>query len=438
MAKALTSKFVAAAKSSEARVEFPDAASPGLYLVVQPSGVKSWALRYRLAGKPKKLTIGPALVERAVPLPEGRRPDLGDGHTLAEARVAAGTILEALKEGRDPATEKKRALASSASGADTASAALDDFLEKHVDKKNRPSTARETRRFIVLYLRPAWGDKKIKRIAKADVNDVLHDVEERGGPASANRVLAIISKFFNWTVERGLLSSSPAKGVKAPAAIVSRDRVLTDDEIRWFWKATEGFGYPFGSVWQMLLLTGQRREEVAGAVRKEFLLSGDKPSWLIPRERSKNGNEHLVPLSADAVAILERLPKVSGGFLFTTTGTTSVSGYSKAKKRLDAAMLEIAGKEADARGADPAQVEIPEWRLHDLRRTAASGMAALGFAVHVVEAVLNHKSGKISGVAAVYNRHEYADEKRAALTAWSNKVRALIEPAASNVVPLRA
>ena len=166
---------------------------------------------------------------------------------------------------------------------------------------------------------------------------------------------------------------------------------------------------------QLLILTGQRREEVAGARRREFKEQGTL--WTIPAERVKNGNAQDVPLTGTIQGILGALPRIGSKseYLFSTTGVGPVSGHSNAKEQLDATMLAIAREEAEARGENPDDAKLEPWRLHDLRRTAASGMARLGIAVHVIEAVLNHKSGQVSGVAAVYNRHSYLPKKDAPL-----------------------
>jgi integrase len=187
---------------------------------------------------------------------------------------------------------------------------------------------------------------------------------------------------------------------------------------------------------RLLLLTGQRRDEVAKARYREFL---HQALWQIPKERTKNGIAHEVPLSTAAQEVIAALPRIAGrvGLLFTRTGEKALSGYSNAKERLDRVMLDIAREEAAERGLDPGEVEIPKWRLHDLRRTMASGMARLGHPPHVVEAVLNHTGGTISGVAAVYNRYSYADEKRRALEVWGRFVTDLVKGSAPNIVSLR-
>jgi integrase len=176
----------------------------------------------------------------------------------------------------------------------------------------------------------------------------------------------------------------------------------------------------------LLMLTGVRRDEAASSRWEEFSLVGEKPFWLLPGERVKNGRGHILPLAPEAVDILAKLDRVGvAGFVFTTTGETPVSGFAKMKSRLDALMLAIAREECSERGGDPNDVEIKPWRLHDLRRTVATGMADIGIGPHIVEAVLNHVSGAKASVAGVYNRAAYESEKRIALLAWASRIKRL-------------
>jgi integrase len=397
------------------RLEIPDGLLTGLYFVVQPSGARSWAVRYRYAGRPCKLTLGayPAL-------------DLG------VARSRAREALQAVAAGRDPAAERKEAVRKAREGSDgrdLVSTQLDLFYERHVTPNNTVRTAGEVKRALDKDVRAAWGNRRVQDITRRDVIELLDSIVDRGTPIAANRALAYMRRFFNWLIERSVIETSPGDRVKAPSAETDRDRILTDDEIRWLWKATERLDYPFGPFVRLLLLTGQRRDEVAKARYREF----PHPAlWQIPKERTKNGIGHDLPLSTAAQAIIAALPRVAGraGFLFTTAGEAAISGYSSAKERLDRFMLEVARKEAEERGQDPEHVEIPEWRLHDLRRTIASGMARLGHPPHAVEAILNHVNGTISGVAAVYNRYSYSDEKARALEDWGRFVTELVGDAA--------
>ncbi|WP_127143188.1 tyrosine-type recombinase/integrase [Pelagibacterium montanilacus] len=424
MAKPLTDRAIKAEIAKAERGEFAsrrevaDGGMPGLYLVVQPSGVASWAYRYRspIDGKPKKLTIG-------------RYP----AFPLTDARKAAGKAARDVAEARDPATEKLAARIGAQDRSDMVGELLDTFIKRHVDKK-KDSTAAEMRRLIEREVRPLWGNRKVHAITRREVIDLLDGIVERGAETLANRVLALVRRFFNWCAERGVIEAPPTAGVKAPAPEISRDRVLNDSEIRWLWKATEAQG-PLNGAVRMLVLTGQRRSEVGEMTRQEI----DGSDWHIPPERTKNGNAHTVPLSPLAQTTLAAQPELGrAGLVFTSNGRTPSSGWSKHKRDLDAAMLAAAVAEAQKRGKPSDDISLPAWRFHDLRRTAASGMARLGQPVHVVEALLNHKSGTVKGVAAVYNRYDYADEKRRAANAWASYVETLVTNKPANVVQIRA
>jgi integrase len=260
------------------------------------------------------------------------------------------------------------------------------------------------------------------------VVDLLDDIADSGRVATANRVRAYLSHFFGWCASREIIAMSPVLGVKPVAKEASRDRVLTDDEIRWLWQACEDLGQPWGPLGKTLLLSGQRLREVAGMTDAEI----HGGTWHIPAARTKNGRAHDVPLPEAASGVLAGVERIKGknGYVFTTTGDTPLSGFFKGRNHLADRMAEVAEKE---RG-EP--VEIPRWTFHDLRRTAATGMARLGIPVRVTEAVLNHVSGTGGGIVGVYQRHDYADEKRQALEAWGRFVLSLVEGQSDNVVLL--
>lgn len=365
MAKALTVKQLDTLQAGPTRREVPDGLLAGLYFVIQPSGSKSWAVRYRHAGKPCKLTLG-------------RYPAVD----LATARLRAREALQAAALGRNPAAEKQEAARQSADTRNTVASQLNAFYARHVKPNNTVRTAGEVMRALDKDVRPAWGNRRVQDITRRDVVELLDGIVDRGTPIAANRALAYMRKFFNWLVERDVLSASPCDRVKAPAAEQDRDRVLSDSELRWLWTATERTGYPFGPFVRFLLLTGQRRDEAAKLRWSEIA----KPDlWTIPKERTKNRTAHDVPLSGAARDLLADLPRVAGsaGYVFSTNGTAPISGYSHAKERLDRFMLTMAREEAAQRGLAPEEIVIPDWRLHDLRRTLASGMARLGHAPHV-------------------------------------------------------
>jgi integrase len=428
MAKALTAVSVEKLRPEGSRREIPDALMPGLYLVIQPSGSKSWAVRYRHGGRPRKLTVGgyPAF-------------------DLAAARKKASEALQAAASGADPARQKKAAKAAAhLNNQDVFPAVARLFIARHARPNNK--SWKEAARLLGLRPNPEqpdelvqikgglvelWNDRPVREIGKRDVLGAIDDLVDGGTGTLANRTLSQIRKLFNWAVERDIALSSPCIGLKAPIAEESRDRVLTDDEIRWLWNAAEMQGFPFGPMTQLLLLMGQRRSEIAGMRLAE--LSIRDRMWHLPKGRTKNGEAHDVPLADRVISILRQLPKIAGdGFAFTSTGVTPVSGFSRAKAGLDLLMMDVAAKEK-SKGVP----RIESWIFHDLRRTCASGMASLGIAPHIVEAVLNHKSGTIKGVAAVYNRHRYVVEKRQALEAWANRVAEIVD-GERKVVRLRA
>jgi integrase len=410
--KKLTDLFVERAKApTRGRREYFDASFPGLALRITANGGKSWSIFYRFGGRLRRFTIGayPAI-----------KP--------AQARREATAALERVRQGFDPAEEKRARRDLRPPAADTFAAVAHDYLERHLRKNAAPATYREAVRDLGHDAMPRWHNRPIASITRREVIELIDSIVARGSEVQANRALARLRALFNWAIEKDRLSASPVERIKLPTKERPRDRVLSDDELRWFWSAAEEIDWPFGPLAQLLLLTAQRRDEVAGMEWQEIDLA--KSTWVLPRHKVKNNRAHEVPLSDAAVAVLQSIPRLGNGLVFTTTGETAVSGFSKAKSRLDAAMQDA--KCAELGKAD----QIPEWTLHDLRRTAATGMARLNFAPHVVDKALNHVSGTIRGVAAVYNQFQYLQERRAALEAWGRHVGTVTSPTASNVVAL--
>lgn len=400
VAKALTAKGVEAARSEGKRIEVPDGHTRGLFLIIQPSGVKSWALRYRFEGRPKKLTIGPVLINRDQP---DVAPALGSPHTLGEARTAAQMAKLSVGHRVDPAAALKAAKAPLPDPeSHLVKAHSNRFVQQYCKPKNR--SWRETERQFKTTIHPAIGHRRVSEVTKADIVAIRDGLIEGGKPIMANRVFATLRKFFNWLVGRGVLEASPCAGLSMPSSERSRDRVLSWSEVAAMWTASEELGEPFGALFRALLLSGQRRDEVAALKDQE--IDSVRSIWTIPAERAKNGKAHIVPVTDAFVELIAKVKRVGKlGLVFSTTGETPVSGFSRAKARLD----------------DIVKFNEP-WTLHDLRRTVATGMAELGEPIHVVEAVLNHRSGTIKGVAAVYNRHDYFEEKARALMAWGRFV----------------
>ncbi len=428
MAKKLTAASVEKIKANpEKRTEIPDGLLTGLYLVVQPTGRKSWAVRYRHNGKSRKIALGsyPAI-------------------DLAKARQSGKSVLQAVQEGHDPAGDRQEEKRAAHLGPCDELVQLDSvartFLARYAKPKNR--SWKETARLVGLVpgadgatdpmqfeavnggIVDRWGTRRIDEISRAEIIAELDSIVDRGAPVLANRTLAALRKMFNWAITRGLVDASPCDKVKPPADERSRDRVLSDDELRALWVACDELNWPFGRLFQMLALTGQRRDEVGCLSWRE--IEGDL--WTIPRERAKNDKAHDVPLSGQVMAILADLPRIgSSGYVFTTNGDTPVSGFSKAKVALDEKMAKILDVD-----------KVEPWRLHDIRRTVASGMARLGIGLAVIEKVLNHTSGSFAGIVGVYQRHEFADEKRRALEAWGRFVETVASGNGSqNVIEIR-
>ncbi|KAA9009696.1 tyrosine-type recombinase/integrase [Histidinibacterium aquaticum] len=381
------------------RREVPDPALPGLYLIIQPSGAKSWALRYRHSGKPKKMTLG-------------RWPVMG----LDYARTAATEALQRLEDGTDPnnaGQAEKRAIAAAS---ETFAKVVEDYSARHLAKlKSGAHVTRELQRHAVA----RFGHRQLGEITRRDVLDLLEEIAATGKLTTANRQRAYLGRLFAWALERDMIESSPVAGTKPVARERPRERVLSHDEVRWFWRACERIGPPFGPMARLLLLTGQRLGEVVGMTKGE--LRSDL--WHLPAERTKNRRAHEVPLSPAALEVLAEAPRIANasGLVFSTTGVTPLSGYSRARDRIAVEMERLAASEV----GEP--VEILHWSFHDLRRTAATGMARLGIPVRTTEAVLNHVSGTGGGIVGVYQRHDFAVEKRRALEAWAGLVAEIVE-----------
>ena len=239
--------------------------------------------------------------------------------------------------------------------------------------------------------------RSIHEISKRDVIDIVSAIEQRGAPIAANKALKVIKTFLRWCVGRAILDQSPADGVPLPTKETARDRILTDDELARVIIAARKMGNPYSGIVELLALTGQRREEVARCTWDELDL--DAKTWMLPTERTKNAKPHLIHLSNQALAVLNKAPK-QGKHVFSRPGDRPFDDFSSAKRELDK-LSSVAG-----------------WRLHDLRRTCVSGMARLGVPPHVADKILNHQAGTISGVAAVYQRHDFIVERKDALERW--------------------
>jgi integrase len=451
MAKQLTAAAVKKFRPAKGRREIPDGGCPSLYVVIQAGGYRSWAMRFRRpSGKSAKLTLGPVDLSGKESETD---PVFGTPLTLASARRLAADIHRQRAMGRDvvadlEASKRRQRSEQDIRAKSTFGTAAHDFIEGHAKRKTR----RWQEQARLLGLRPTakglevirggmadrWGDKPIAEIDGHDIYGVVDESRRRGVPglerrsaglteARARAMFSCLSKMFAWLMQHQRVEKNPCMGVHRPDAPKARDRVLTDAEIVKFWSATSAGRREFAVLLKLLLLTGCRLNEVAGMTRTE--LSDDGATWNIPGARTKNGRPHVVPLAPLARDLLAGLAG-EGALVFTSTGSTLISGWSKIKNRLDEAMLEAARKESD-------DTLIPPWRLHDLRRTCATGMAELGIAPHIIEAVLNHVSGARAGVAGIYNRALHSAEKKAALERWAVHIHGLVTSQKGQVVQLR-
>jgi integrase len=375
------------------QVEYPDSAVPGLRVRIGVGGTKSFILRKRVAGKWRNVTLG----------------RYSERFTLAAARKKARTLLSDIEFKADPVAALPKPRPYQSAGF-TVRALWPDYKAAKSHLRN----LREVERVFHRHILPEFGDRAADSVTRAEITRFIDEIA-RTAPGMARRTLSYLSSFYGWALPRlDRLPGNPCRDAGRPRRPKSRERVLGQQETGLLWNILEGEREPFGSAIQLLLLTGQRRNEVFNADCSEFDLQSRV--WTIPGARAKNGVAHLVPLPLQAISIVKELTKArSVGKLFPARGNAEAgpSGFSKAMTRIRAALEE----QVDA--------PVPHWTLHDLRRTLATGMQRLGVRLEVTEAVLNHLSGSRSGIVGVYQRHNYFIEKRAALNAWAKEVRRL-------------
>jgi integrase len=399
-------------------------------------GHKTWIAMGRVDGKAVMQTLG----------------TLAQIPKVDKARETARSSILKMKGGVNPVEERRADMARRAGEAARAEGAAREavegrfavvaerFLVEHVERNCSPRYAAEVRRILEHDVLSRWGERPIRGITKHDVNELLDAKASRrerprkgteGGSAiQANRTLTHLRTFFGWAVGQDLIDADPSAGVLPRGKERTRDRVLGDDEIVWFWRGAERPGWPFAAIFRLLLLTAQRESEVAGMRWSEVDLA--QRTWTIPRERTKSDRKHVVHLSGFALEIVEGLPRL-GDLVFPNRAGRPIAGFSKPKEQLDAAM----SAQKHEAGGNPAEIE--PWVIHDLRRTATTIMARLNVAPHVADKILNHSGGTIRGVAAIYNRFAYLDERKAALEALGHFVESLVRTmdGIGNVVDLR-
>ena len=375
--KSFTDLYLKTLKRDRQRRDYFDAAQRGLGIRVAPSGLKTWFVMRRVNSRMTRKTLG-------------RYPEL----SLSEARIKAGDLLSDMAKGQVQARKVVPVFA----------AVMEEWFAG--DQKGKRGIG-EKRRALSVDVLPKLGPVPIDAIGRSDIRSLLDAIVARGAPIQANRVLAYLRRLFNWAVERDIIAVSPAEKIKAPTAERSRDRTLSAAELAAVWNATATLGAPFDAYFRLLILTGQRRNELAAAHWTEFDL--EKGEWTIPASRAKNGTKHIVHLAPAAMDILTRTPRPFGNeYVFTTTGRSPISGFSKIKAKLD----RTSG--------------VTNWTIHDLRRTFATiGTGELGIDPVVMDKILNHRSGVVTGVAAVYQRHAYLEQRRAAMIVWAEFVQSL-------------
>jgi len=436
MSKVLTSLAIGKLRPEATRKEIPTGQIGGLYVVVHPSGQKSFVFRYRdkLSGKGSKVSLGP-FVEKLPLSSSENSPEIGAPQTLATARLIAAQLKIDLASGKSISKARVQ-------GSTTFAEAAVDYSREISGKNKR---WRETAALLGVSgdfevlpegLASHWRNLTLDKI-DADViyrelSYVLtHGVRgapvRKAGPLeSRQRVLfRALSSLFSWMLDTRRIKINPIIGLKAPGVPKSRERTLSDAELVALWKCLEKVSNPFGDIVRLLILTGQRLGEVSGLRRTE-VVSG---VWTIPSIRTKNGVTHTLKFGSQAEKIInqwfEKETPFNKVLIFSNTGKSAPSGWSKIKLKIDALMAEELG-------------ELPPWRLHDIRRTWVTNAARIGVALPVVERAVNHTSGSFGGIAGVYNKHSFQEEIASAMVAMDRFVLDLVNGGpASNVIQLK-
>lgn len=408
----------------------------GFGLRVTSAGTKTFIFQYRRGSAVRRVKIG----------------EYGPGLTPTQARRRAEELRGEVAGGADPAAARQAAIAAELAGAaarHSARAAEALTFAKLVDLwdikrlvHRRPAYRREATRALrhslpdFQALPAASIDTPAVRRALDDIRDRVSTSSSRRqegskkrenpapppasnltGDTMSRRVRSYGRAMYSWAVSSGLVAGNPFAAVVVDSREAPRERVLSAGELREVWQAAGGLGWPWAGYLRMLLLTLQREAETAGMRWAE--LASDFSTWEVPGARTKNGRPHLVHLAEPARAILREAERIEGSALvFTTTGTTPVSGFSKVKRRLDAAIIAARAKQAAETGGQPAPLVL--WRLHDFRRSGVTALAGLGVAWEVADKLLNHVQGRIQGVAAIYQRHEFMAEREAAMRLWAD------------------
>lgn len=354
------------------QVDHFDSSLPGLALRVSSSGRKTWVYFYRHAGKLRRMSF-----------------DVFPAMSVAAAHQKWLEARDLVQAGRDPGRVSQV-------GATDFDGVAEEWLRR--DQEGNRS-AKVVARMLQREVLPKWGHRQISDISRRDARDLIDAIVDRGHPTMARNFHTSLHRLFKWAKGRDIIDANPFADMEKPGGAVRRDRVLTDEELVKVWRASDQLG-AYGPAIKLLILTGARREEIAKLRRNEI----DGNFITLSGERTKNGEPHIIPLSTAALSVLGDIQQ-GDGFVFAA----GLPDWSHSKKKLDKL------------------AEIQAWHIHDLRRTAATGLQRLGIALQVTEAVLGHTGGSRAGIIGVYQRHDYAAEKRAALEAWGAHVMALVE-----------
>lgn len=360
------------------------------------AGAVSYVLQFRMGGresKTRRYTIG----------------SHGSPWTPATARAEAERLAILIAQGTDPGEAERQRRRESVD------LAFDNYSDRFADACVGEGWRRLVKRSLELHVKPVLGSKPLPNLTRIDIVAVF-DRMPRAQIANIRNVFAVLRRLLRWAVSRGDIDRSPMEGMETPPPVKPRDRWLSDEELGRIWMAAPNTHSCFGPIIRLLIVTGQRREEVS-SLRWEELNRKDL-LWTLPGERAKNGEPNRIPLNELAVAILDEVAGSAiwprSGRMFTTSRGGRFTGYSKGKIKLDLLMSQD--------GREP----LPDWRLHDLRRTLATGFQRLGVRFEVTEAVLNHVGGSRAGVAGIYQRHDWKDEKREAMKSWNDHLAAII------------
>jgi integrase len=392
---------------------FWDEELPGFGLRLRAGGSRVWVFQYAIGEKQRRMTLGAATKESF-----GTVKDR-DGHVLKLGiRDQMAQLHAKVKLGQDPASDKTEGRKRASETFEAVSARFLAFQTGEL----RPGSYRQVERHIAHLAKPLHG-LQFAAIDRRTVAALIADVKEASGAVTANRTASTLSYLYRWAMGQGFAEANPLIAIPKFSE-QARERVLNNDELRLIWNATEEDHY--GAIVRLLVLTGQRADEIASLRWSEI----GEDAITLPSSRTKNKRQHSIPLSGPALDILKAQPRRAnedGALreLVFGVGQRGFSGWSRCKERLDE---RIAQKNA---------MPLLAWRLHDIRRSVATGMADLGVQPHIIEAVLNHVSGSKAGVAGIYNRSTYEPEKRRALELWANHLMAVVEGRASNVAALK-